>query len=316
MDKNVLITSVGGLTGVFLSKHLKKYSNVNIIGIDMSETVASKQWIDSFFVVPPSQSQEYMDKVIDIVEKESVNVIIPVSSYDMNAFSEEEAFPKEIREKLLIMDGRIHKLLHNKETCYGYLSRQGISTPVIYEKEATSYPCILKPKEGTGSKNTVVIENDKDLLYWSYKVKEYILTEYLEGNEYTVDCLFDKKGYSVGYNVRQRSKVSGGGAVICKNTTQYDERVERIIEILERTGVLKGPVNFQFKEKKNGELCVFDFNTRFASGGLPLTVAAGFDIPYLMIKMIVGENIEPVPRRDMDNELTMIRYYEEAFVHE
>lgn len=92
--------------------------------------------------------------------------------------------------------------------------------------------------------------------------------------------------------------------------------MERIIEILERTGVLKGPVNFQFKEKKNGELCVFDFNTRFASGGLPLTVAAGFDIPYLMIKMIVGENIEPVPRRDMDNELTMIRYYEEAFVHE
>lgn len=312
---SLLLTSAGGLTGVFLSKHYKKTSNYKIVGVDMSNVNPLKKWVDVFYKVPSVNDKNFLPTIKDIISKEKIDVLIPVSSYDIDFFSKINV-QNELREvKLLTMDYIDHINLHDKESCYQYLEKIGITTPFIYPRKSDiQYPCIIKPRRSSGSKNTQVLYDNNDFEYWSEKVQDSIIIQYLDGSEYTVDCLFDKSGSCLGASVRERVKTTGGGATISK----IDNRIKigSIIEKLEHTGIIKGPINFQFKILSNGDLCVFDFNTRFASGGLALTVESGFDIPNLLIKMLLGEKVIKWETKRENDGLTMIRYYDEYFMYD
>ena len=56
-----------------------------------------------------------------------------------------------------------------------------------------------------------------------------------------------------------------------------------------------------------------DINLRFPSGGLPLSVASGLDIPNLMIDVMEGKSIQKYIRSKAVDHLTMYRYFEEKF---
>lgn len=311
MGKNILLTSVGGLTGTYLSKYYKRFPQFRVIGADMSDEIASMQWLDRFYKISSAKDiEEYERQLVQIIETENIHYIIPTASYDMNAFTK-SAFLSQMKDKMLIMDRDMHIHLHNKKQCYQFLEKLTISVPQIYT-EKVCFPCILKPEEGTGSKNTIKLDDKVDLDYWKNKVDNFLLMEYLEGDEYTVDCLFDREGENIGFNVRKRKKTNGGGVVVTQNTHLYDKQVSEIIHKLEALKRIKGPVNFQFKEK-NEELVIFDFNTRFASGGLPLTVKSGFEIPYLLLELIDNNQVVPWISEEKTEGLTMIRYYEEVY---
>lgn len=310
----ILLTSAGGLTGTYLLKHYKQESSYRIVAIDMSEITPIRKWADVYYAVPSVKDEKFVVIMKNIVEKEQVDIIIPVTSYDVDLFSQNNIQKQFHNTKMLLMDYNDHKILNNKKTCYEYLSTLGIRTPKIYKtiKEAT-FPCILKPIIGSGSKNTVKLESVVDYIYWSKKIENHILIEYIDGKEYTVDCLFNKDGKCLGANVRERMKTSNGGVVITRN--DYSQKIDEVIQILQSTKIIKGPINFQFKKLKNGENVLFDFNTRFASGGLPLTVASGFDIPNKLIRLILDKDVESWHPKEKNNGLTMIRYYEEMYIN-
>lgn len=306
---SVLLTSVGGLTGTYLTKLLsEKYQ---LIGIDMSEHVPLKQELRRFYRVPAVINEGYIPTLEEIIKREKIDIIIPVSSYDMNVLSKCHYLLEKYNVDSCMMDYEWHSKLHNKATCYRYLNSLGIATPKIFTK--IRFPLVMKENESSGSKGTQVIQNLEDYNYWKKKMSDYILTEYLDGDEYTVDCLFGYKGENLGFNIRKRVKTSGGGAVITTNTYTYAEQIEMIINKLTNSGKIKGPVNFQFKVKEN-EIYIFDFNTRFASGGLPLTVESGFNIPERLVKLIMEKNVQKWNLNFENEGLTMIRYYNETFV--
>lgn len=309
---NILLTSAGGLTGIFLSKHLKNTGDYKIVAIDKSEINPLLNWVDSFYAVPSIDDELYFENLINIINQEQIDILIPITSFDVEFFSKPEVKMKLSSIKYLLLDYDIHKILSNKKSCYEYLNKFDIMTPYIYEdKELIDFPVIMKPKEGTGSKNVILIENEFDLNYWSKKNIDYILVEYIPGKEYTADCFFDSRGRCVGVNVRERIKMNGGGAVISQN--DYKINLEKLINKFENIGSIKGPVNFQFKKLNNGNYVVFDFNTRFASGGLPLTVKSGFDIPNILINYLKENKISNwTPKKEFDG-LFLIKYFDEYF---
>ncbi|PYG87168.1 carbamoyl-phosphate synthase large subunit [Ruminiclostridium sufflavum DSM 19573] len=310
----ILLTSAGGLTGIYLCKHFKKSSSYRIIAIDMSEAVPLKMWVDAFYVVPAIKSRNYLAVVKEIILNEGVDIIIPVTSYDVDFYSQISIREELYNIKMLLVDFQVNDILSNKKFCYEYLASLGIRTPRIYRTpEEVMFPCILKPIIGSGSRNVIKIEDQIDYEYWSLRMENYILIEYIDGKEYTVDCLFDKEGKCLGANVRERVKMNGGGAIVTCN--DYSQNIESVIQIMERIEKLRGPINFQFKRLLNGECCVFDVNTRFASGGLPLTVESGFDIPNKLIQIILNEYTEKWYPEKMYNGYTMIKYYEEFFIN-
>ena len=310
--KRILITSAGGLVGTFLIKHFREMDNYYLVGTDMSGYVPLKEKLNAYYLVMPNISKGYLEAIKSIIEKERIEIIIPVSSYDIEIYSK-----KSVREllkpaKMLLIDYDFHKILHNKEKCSQFLSQFGIAVPKFYfDKREIIFPCILKPDESSGSKDVKYLEKEEDFLYWKKRIKNYTLSEYLDGTEYTVDCLFDNSGQCLGYNARERVKINSGGAVVSKCVKE--ERLVEVIGKLEKLKVIKGPVNFQYKIVNN-KICIFDFNTRFASGGLPLSVCAGFDIPKMLVNIISGKQVKHWNLDEKDIGLTMIRYYEENYV--
>jgi len=311
----VLLTSAGGLTGVFLSKHYKKTSDYQIIGVDMSEINPLKKWVNVFYKVPSVKDDNFLSIIKDIIHKEEIDILVPVSSYDIDFFSRSSTQIELKGTKILTMDYNDHIKLHDKKLCYKYLENIGISAPSIYANiSEIQYPCIIKPRRSSGSKNTVILYDDTDYKYWSNKIQDNIIIQYLEGSEFTVDCLFDEFGNCLGANVRERLKTTGGGATVARINNSI--KIDEIIEKLENTKTVKGPINFQFKILPNNELCVFDFNTRFASGGLALTVESGFDIPNLLVQMLKGDKVKKWKSKPENNGLTMVRYYDEYFMYD
>ncbi len=314
MRKKVLITSAGGLVGTYLTKHLKKTGNYYLVGVDMSFDVPLREMLDAFFLTSSSKEKKYLDEIEDIIQREKIDVVIPVSSHDMEVYSHQEIKQRLQPAKMLTMDYTTHSFLCEKRAGKEFLQKLEIKTPELYEKESEiRFPCILKANKSSGSRNVFFLEQEQDYQYWKGHIKDYAVFEYLEGKEYTVDCLFDKEGKCNGYNIRERVKINGGGVVI--STCVTEERLKEVIRKLENCGKIKGPVNFQYK-LKDGEICIFDFNTRLASGGLPLSVKAGFDIPERLIHLIEGKKEEFWQLNPEQVGLTMIRYYEEIFIEQ
>ncbi|MGI6635190.1 MAG: ATP-grasp domain-containing protein [Christensenellales bacterium] len=310
---DVLLLSAGGLVGTYLIKHFKEIrEDFRIIATDMSEMVPAKYLADAFFTVPATSDSGYVDAINEIISACNPKVIIPITSYDVLAFAADPLYCRYYN-RMLIMNEEQNRILHQKRTSYDLLRSIGVLVPKVLGERELVFPCVLKPNVGTGSKNTYIINDKLDYDYWSKRVKDFILCEYLPGEEYTVDCLFDRNGKCLGSNARKRIKQVGGGAVISQNAPS--ESIMTVIEKLENLGWIVGPANFQYKKNMHGEPIVFDFNTRLASGGLALTVKSGFDIPMNMIEIISGNHVQNWRNTDENtSNLMMIRYYEEMFV--
>ena len=306
----VLLVSAGGITGTYLIKHLCKNKRLSLIGCDMKEYIPLMNRLEKFYCVPRVTEPNYFDQIQEIIEKEEIDVIVPITSYDMLVYSA-KPFYNVYKDKMLIMPLENVLCYHDKKKCSLHLKEIGICSPELYSEHEIKYPAFLKPIAGSGSKYVSKLDNEDDLKYWIKKVPDHVIFEYIEGDEYTVDCLFDRNGICYGYNARKRIATIGGGATICMN--HRDEKLRIIIAKLEETKELIGAVNFQYKYR-NGKICIFDFNTRFASGGLPLTVESGFDIPNLLIKLVLEEKIQPYKIKKQSSEKVMMRYYEEEFI--
>lgn len=316
---NILITSAGGISGTFLIRHLLRQQIDNyryhIVAVDSNEHSIAKHMSPVFYHVPSSGDPRYEQAIYDIIVKEQINIVFPVTSYDTPFYAKQRSRLNSMGAKLLVCDYNLHMLLHNKKWMYALMSRFGIPVPHVYEnRRHIHYPSIIKACKSSGSTGVHKLEGDLDLHYWTSKLEEYVITDYVQGKEFTVDCLFDQAGKLVLSNTRERKKVHGGGVVVTKNTTA-PEAVMSILRTLESHLFIVGPVNFQYIYDEQGRTFLTDFNTRFASGGLPLTIASGFDIPNVMIQLMLGQSIPDVSNRKRTG-LTMYRYYDELFIEE
>lgn len=307
---NILLTSAGGLTGTYLIKNYRRSDkyDCNIIAIDVNNDVPARSMADKFYCVPFLREKElYIDTVTKIIEENHIDVIIPITSRDVDFYSANNFCPNV---KKMILDSDINDRLSNKKTCYDFLNTCGIKTPKVFD-HPVEFPIFAKPTKGSGSKGTSKIIDNTDYIYWQSKYPESMFIEFLDGEECTVDCLFDNNGKCIGFHNRVRKKTISGGAVI--TVSKYEKKLESIIKILEDRAFLRGPINFQYI-KTNDELYLIDFNTRFASGGLPLTVQCGFNIPEKLIDLLYFNSTETYRQTPDTDNITMIRYYEELFV--
>lgn len=102
-----------------------------------------------------------------------------------------------------------------------------------------------------------------------------LVMEYLDGHEYSVDCVGDN-GRLVVAIPRKKSMVVGQGQTI----DMRDDILESTRQLTETYG-LNGVFNVQFREGQNG-LGLLEINPRM-SGGIAMACLAGPNLPYLAL---------------------------------
>jgi carbamoyl-phosphate synthase large subunit len=99
------------------------------------------------------------------------------------------------------------------------------------------------------------------------------------------------------------------GIAVASRTINLPEVIQSAIRTAEIIGI-RGIANVQFKRGADGVFKLLEVNPRFP-GTLPLTIAAGIDMPKLMVDELMGR---PVPDKLMPfKELMVVRYWTEHY---
>ena len=124
-------------------------------------------------------------------------------------------YDASVIKKILISPHRTINLCNDKEKLKKFLINK-ISLP-----EKISNKVIIKPRVGRGSKNQLIIKkNTKKFINFFMKEKKFIVEKFVEGKEFTIDCVFDENHNLVFALPRERiikSNVSVVGKVIKNN---------------------------------------------------------------------------------------------------
>ena len=170
-----------------------------------------------------------------------------------------------------------------------------------------SFPRFGKPRLGAGSRGIARIDNRADLDKQP-KDCSVMLQEYLPGEEYSVDVYVRRDGRVIAAVPRDRMKVDSGIAVASR-TINLPEVIQSAVRTAEVIGI-RGVANVQFKRAADGVFKLLEVNPRYP-GTLPLTTAAGIDMPKLMVDELMGR---PVPDRLMPfKEMMVVRYWTEHY---
>jgi len=340
----VLIAGVGGggfgleiMKALRLSK-LPYY----ICGVDMSEHSLGVFKADKSYVVPPAFHDEYIPTILDICEREEIQVIFHGSEPDLKVLSENRGMFEE-KGIFLPLNSRevINMGLDKKQTSI-FLKNHGIPIPktvaVDSEKELDAIdflPAVIKPYVGSGGSKNVFIAQDKEELIFFCK---YILTyggkplvqQYIGSpeNEYTVGVLSDQEGKIISAIAIKRYILSGlsnrlkvpsiskGDEILAISSGISQGEVVNETELLDQCrGIAftlrsKGPLNIQCRFVNN-KVYPFEINPRF-SGTTHMRALAGVNEPDLLVRKYVLK--EAIPENIVAKTGLVIRGLEEMFI--
>lgn len=314
----VLITGAGTATTQSVIKGLRqqKEFDVYLIGVDMQENAAGRYLCDKFYLVPGASSPFFLKELLRICKKEKVDLLIPIIDYEFEKLAKNANKFEEIGCKAVISSPETIEICNNKFKTEKFFIRNNLLTAKSYSKKEIKntrikFPLFVKPAIlGRATIDAYKANNKRELLYYLAKVKNPIIQEFIEGEEYTIDVLSNFEGRAIAAIPRKRIETKGG--LSYKGLIVKDSQMIRKGKLIaERTGII-GPCNIQCFKNKKGELFFSEINPRF-SGALVLTIASGFNAPLALIKLFLGEKIK-FNINKIKNNLLMLRYWEEIFV--
>jgi predicted ATP-grasp superfamily ATP-dependent carboligase len=168
-------------------------------------------------------------------------------------------------------------------------------------KEEITYPVIIKPRIGSGSRGIRIIESSDELLikYLEVHKKYYpfpIIQEYLGlGQKYDVNLLSGDnnclKASCIAKQVRLYPIKNGPSSV--QESIHFPEIIDISKKILTELNWY-GISNFEYMlDPKTNKPKIIEINTRF-SNSIYITMLSGVDFPYLLYKLAIDKDFKSV----------------------
>ena len=311
---NILITGAGGAAAISVWKSLAQEHEIYMADMDPCAAGLYLVPADRRFIIPAGNSTEFLPNLLNVCVQKNIKLLIPTVDFELLPISKHrhEFISKGVDVALSSTESL--ELCRDKYKLLDFCKDTGLTPNFTLLTESTSptlfnYPCFAKPCLGAGSRGAMIIQDQKELDALP-KDNSYLVQELLTGEEYSVDVYIHSNGSPLAAVPRLRMKIDSGIAV-ASQTKNIPESAQMALKIIQKVGITY-VANFQFKANTKGEFKLLEINPRFP-GTLPLTAAAGIDIPKLLIKDIQGELLEEslMPFK----ELMVVRYWTEQFIN-
>ncbi|MDQ0903986.1 MULTISPECIES: ATP-grasp domain-containing protein [unclassified Paenibacillus] len=315
---NILFTSSGrrlSLLQQFRKVLVQHNLNGSIMTADLKQTAPTAFFSDKHFIVPRVTDPNYIPKLLQICQKEKIDIIIPLIDTELVILSENRHAFEEIGVKLLVSSNELNEISCDKTKAYKYFQDRNISTPKVFSDDEINnkqyqFPLLIKPLNGSSSVGVTKINNEKELYFFKDYIPNAMVQEFVTGTEYTVDVMVDFNGNIKTVVPRLRLETRAGE--VSKGVTKKDSDIITAVKQVVKS--LPGPVGcitLQCFKKENGEITFIEINPRFG-GGIPLSIEAGADFPLWVLQMCSGESFSEEDYNWREN-LTMLRYDEAVF---
>ena len=248
-----------------------------------------------------------IDALNTLIDKWGIEFVYPAHDDALLRLTEEQ---DQLHAKVITSTYFTVSICRNKAETYFYL-RDAWYMPDIYwnDFDIKEFPVFLKPAVGQGSTGTKMVTNRDQLWDFLRTAKcEYVMCEYLPGQEFTVDCFTDRNGTLRYVGQRTRERIRSGIAVRSRFVKTEDNVMEIADSLNERLD-FNGAWFFQLKEDKNGELKLMEVAPRIA-GTMGLARNIGVNLPLLTLYNNLGMDVEIVKN---PNELLLDRAFISRF---
>jgi carbamoyl-phosphate synthase large subunit len=208
-------------------------------------------------------------------------------------------------------------ICQDKRKTYRFLNKSGFDTPVTMTvktalaKKKLKWPCFLKPWDGYASRGNAIVNSRKELLFYSKRIPNCIVQEYVGGTEHTCDVYVD-----FGMNVRcvvPRKRIEVRAGEVSKGQIVKNAHIiHEAVKLVQALGAGPGVVTIQLFLTPDDKVKFIEVNPRFG-GGVPLSIKAGANFP----KWILQELTDRKPKTKFDSykdKLIMLRYDGEVWL--
>lgn len=307
----ILISAVCGDIGYSAVQATRKEVK-RIVGCDIRTDSPVSNLLDQFYRVPAtSETDRYIDVIINIIKREGVGFFLPVSEPEIKVVNERRGAFECLGVKLLINKPIIVENFLDKFKTVQFLKSIGIQTPktaILKDYDGSfGFPLIVKPRTGYGSRKVWKIEDSIDLDYICRKdeggllVQEYIGTD---TDEYTTGVFSDGKTVS---SISFKRRLGADGTTIEASLTN-EVHLLNLASKLAKAVDLVGSINIQSRRFMN-QFIPFEINPRI-SGTLLFRKEFGFDDLIWWIDVLSGRGYTYSPLYSSGNA---IRFYSERY---
>ena len=318
-DINVLILSAG--RRVELVNCFKKAANElkisgSVFAADCSLTAPALYFADKFRQVPRIDSGDYIRALIDICNEDKISLVIPTIDTELLLLAENRKNMEEKTDaRILVSDLSVVNICRNKLNTQSYMEEHGFKVPHLYtaqelRNDNIKYPLFVKPIDGSSSIDTYKVNNRQELDAILTLVKNPMVQDYMDGEEYTIDVFLDFDGNIITMVPRLRIAVRSGE--ILKGRIVKDagimEDVRRLMEELKPIG----HITVQCRKTYRG-IEYIEINPRFG-GGAPMSIMAGADSCRNLYRLLKGEVL--TYNEDYRENVTFLRFDSSIMLNE
>lgn len=305
MKNKILFTSIGRRVELIQAYKVaanKLCIDIEIHGCDITNTAPALYFCDKTFLSPRIKDDEYIPSLINYCEKERIDILIPTIDTDLLILSRNKNL--FINTRVIISNEEKIKICRDKRLTYKYFKDLGLfcsSTVDDVNKYKGGYPAFIKPKDGSSSIYAYKVNNEDELINYAKEVPDYIIQEFIDGIEYTVDAFCDFEGNPLLITPRIRLAVRSG-EVLKTKISQDKKIIEETKKILSDFKPC-GPITIQLIREKNTDKDYYiEINPRYG-GGAPLSIKAGADSAELMLRLINKENLSYIENAAEDGAI-------------
>jgi len=276
--RRVLVFPAGTEIGLEIYAALSSCKEVKLFAAGQAISNHAELLYDRYYQIPSIHSDRWLEELISLVKTLDIGYIFPAYDDVIVALSENR---DKIPATILVPSHELCILTRSKSETYQRLS-SAVKTPKVYKTadDVVTFPAFVKPDKGQGSFGIKLVNSKEELLKSIDEIKSPIISEYLPGKEYTVDCFSDRENGLLFSGARERLRIRNGIAV---STQLIDEPIfnlfaQKISDALN----MQGAWFFQVKEDVNNELTLLEIGPRIA-GSMAANRVQGVNFPLLAI---------------------------------
>lgn len=327
MSINILVTGAGapGIAGTIYALRNNPDNRIfNIVTTDIKDDCVGKYMSDAYYVLPAPESPDYFNVLEGIIKKEHVSVILPQTTREIEFYSRNKHLFNKLNVGVIVSDYSGITKANDKYLIIKACEDVGIPYPEYFlvksieeMKDAIKkigYPdkkVVVKPRFSNGLRGVRVLTED-GLSFHNYihekpggldmdvgnflkiflnvnpsEFPELLITEYMPGEEYSIDMFRNKKGAIVIPRLRRsiRSGISFE-TMVDLNKSELIDYSNLLAEHLNLTYCF----GFQFKLDNEGVPKILESNPR-VQGTMVASLFAGFNMIYYSVKEVLGEEV-------------------------